>query len=56
MARRHRELPESGAVALVADPPDGNMDDWLASLVHNDPTELPLTAAELVAEARCESE
>lgn len=53
---RPKELRESGAVVLVEDPPDGDMDAWLASLVHNDPTELHVTAAELVAEARSESE
>ncbi|MEI2637780.1 MAG: hypothetical protein V9F03_02090 [Microthrixaceae bacterium] len=56
MARRPEDLHAVPTVVLVDEPPTGDMDSWLASLIRNDPTDLPVTAAELVAEARSESE
>jgi hypothetical protein len=56
MAREPRDLEGDETVVLVDPVPDGDMDVWFASLMRNEPTELPLTAADLVAGARAEAE
>ena len=56
MAGAPKNLEDRPTVLLVAPPPAGDMDEWFASLVHNEPTDLPVTAAELVAEGRAEAE
>lgn len=56
MARRPKDLRPDESVVLIGEAPTGDMDAWFASLIRNEPTELPVTAAELVAEARAESE
>lgn len=43
-------------MVLIDEPPAGDMDAWFASLLHQEPTNLPVSAAELVAEARSETE
>lgn len=50
-------LELDSAVLLIADDYRGSMDDWLEA-VRDDgpPRDLPVTGAELVAEARSESE
>lgn len=48
---------EEDPVIVVIPGGDGNMDDWLASLVRDDPPiDLGMTAAELIAEVRREAE
>lgn len=44
-------------IVLIPDDTEGSMDDWLASLPRDEPPiELPVPAAELIAEVRRESE
>lgn len=44
------------AIVIIPGTGDGNMDDWLASLRRDGPPlELPVPAAELVAEVRREA-
>ncbi len=52
---RAKDLRDSPSVVLIGDPPSGDMDTWFAGLVRDKPTELSVTAADLVAEARSES-
>lgn len=56
MAGAPKNLEDRPTVLLVAPPPAGDMDEWFASLVHDEPTDLPVSAAELVAEGRAEAE
>lgn len=55
VTRAPKDLEDRPAVVLVDAPPDGDMDEWFASLVRHEPTSLPVSAAELVAEARAEA-
>lgn len=50
------DIGTRSTVVLNDDPPTGDMDVLLRSLVRNDSTGLPVNAAELVSEARAESE
>lgn len=53
MPRRIDDLERDPAIVVIPDGADGNLDDWLASLRRDGPpTELPVSAAELVADAR----
>ena len=57
MPRHAADIENDPAIVVIPDGADGNLDDWLASLRHDGPpTELGLSAAELVAEARREYE
>lgn len=56
MARAPKDLEDHPSVVLVDTPPVGDMDEWFASIVHHEPTDPPVTAADLVAEGRAEAE
>lgn len=56
MARRVKALDPDPAVVPIVDDSDGSMDDWLRSLVRDEPIELAVSGADLVAEARAEQE
>lgn len=56
MARPVKALDPDPAVVPIADDSDGSIDDWLRSLMRDEPIELSVTGAELVAEARAEQE
>ena len=54
--RRAPEIDDP-AIIVIPDDTEGSMDDWLASLPRDEPPiELPVPAAELIAEVRRESE
>lgn len=54
--RRAPEIDDP-AIVLIPDDTEGSMDDWLASLPRDEPPiTLPISAAELIAEVRRESE
>ena len=53
MPRRAADIENDPVIVVIPDGADGRLDDWLASLRRDGPpTELPVSAAELVAEAR----
>ena len=57
MPRRATDIENDPVIVVIPDGADGHLDDWLASLRRDGPpTELPVSAAELVAEARREYE
>jgi len=56
MARPVKALDPDPAVVPIVDDSDGSLDDWLRSLVRDEPLELSVTGADLVAEARAEQE
>ncbi len=56
MARPVKVLDPDPAVVPIADDSDGSIDDWLTSLMRDEPIELSVTGADLVAEARAEQE
>jgi|GEM_PF-5958030 hypothetical protein len=56
MARRTEDFELDPAVVLIPDHYELSMDDWLRSLRRGKPSELPTSGAELVEEARNESE
>ncbi len=56
MARPVRTLNPDPAVVPIDDDSDGSIDDWLTSLRRDEPIELSVTGADLVAEARAEQE
>ena len=56
MARPVNALDPDPAVVPIVDDSDGSMDDWLRALVRDEPSELSVTGADLVAEARAEQE
>lgn len=56
MAGQPDDIGTRSTVVLIEEPPAGDMDVWLRSLVRNDSTGPPVNAAELVSEARAESE
>jgi hypothetical protein len=55
--RRSADIENDPVVVVIPDGGDGLLDDWLASLRQDGPpTELAVSGAELVAEARREYE
>lgn len=55
--RRSADIENDPVIVVIPDGSDGGLDDWIASLRRDGPpTELPVSAAELVAEARREYE
>lgn len=55
MARRAEDFELDPVVIPISDDaPTGSMADWLRSLVHDQPIELGVSGADLVAEARSE--
>jgi hypothetical protein len=53
MPRRVSDIENDPAIVIIPDGADGNLDEWLASLrTDGPPTDLGVSAAELVAEAR----
>jgi hypothetical protein len=56
MVRRPEDFEIDPVVVLIPDTPKMTMDEWLAALRTDGPTELSVSAAELVAEARAEGE
>ena len=56
MTRLIEGSSSDGPVVPIPDDPTVSVDEWLSSLMREDPIELPITAAELVAEARHEAE
>lgn len=53
--RRSADVENDPVIVVIPDGSDGVLDDWLASLRRDGPpAELPMSAAELVAEARRE--
>ena len=56
MARRPEDFEIDPVVVLIPDAPTITMDEWLAALRTDGPVDLPVSAAELVAEARAEAE
>ena len=49
-------LDQDPAVVPIVDDSDGFIDEWLRSLMRDEPIELSVSGAELVAEARAEQE
>lgn len=56
MARLANNIELDPVVVPIPDDRDLSMDDWLASLIHDEPVELSISGADLVAEARAEQE
>lgn len=54
MARRAEDFELDPAVVPIPSDGEGSMTDWLRSLSHDEPTEVGVSGAELVAEARAE--
>lgn len=56
MARRTEDFELDPAVVLIPDHYEISMHDWLKTLRRGEPNELSMSGAELVEEARNESE
>ncbi len=56
MARLAKDIELDPVVVPILDERDLSMDDWLASLLHDEPVELSISGADLVAEGRAEQE
>lgn len=56
MARRVKDLELDPVVVPIPDDYKLSMDDWLGSLLRSEPVDLPISGAELVAEARAAQE
>lgn len=56
MARRAKGLEMGPVVVPIHDDYKLSMDDWLGSLLRSEPVDLPISGADLVAEARAEQE
>ena len=56
MPHRDEQVELDPAVVPIPDDGGRSMDDWLASLMRDEPIELRVSAAELVAEVRAAQE
>lgn len=56
MARRAEDFELDPVVVPIPDDGEGSVDEWLASLLHDEPIELPIPAAQLLADVRANQE